>query len=103
MITRMKGTGFIFIPGRAVQGSASGQRECRCAIINKRWIHIDDELMKRNGALSECMYLKDLTLKSCQYLLCGTRETSAWMLGYSLVAEVGVAFGYLAFQTCVGG
>lgn len=38
-----------FYSSGAVQVSAAGQGRCRCDNINKRRIHIDDELMKRNG------------------------------------------------------
>lgn len=64
-----------FYSSRAVHGRATGQGRCKCATINKRWIHIDDELMVRNGTLSECMHLKGLTpLNSCQYLLNKTQR-----------------------------
>ncbi|TNN78329.1 hypothetical protein EYF80_011569 [Liparis tanakae] len=54
----------------AGRGRAMGQGRRKCATINKRWIHIDDEFMVKNGALLECMHLKGLTpLNSCQYRL----------------------------------
>ena len=87
-----------FYSSRAVQGSAAGQGRCNCATINKRWIHIDDELMERNETLLECMHLKGLTpLNSCQYLLNKTQRghrPGSWVIAQSFRSSV-MAFGSL--------
>lgn len=88
-----------FYSSRAVQSSATGQGKCKRATINKRWIHIDDELMERNGTLLECMHLKGLPpLNSCQYLLNKTQRghrSGSWIIAQSFRSST-VAFRSLA-------
>lgn len=75
MTATMEEIGFIFIQAGPSRAEQQGKERCKCATINKRWIHIDDKLMVRNGTLLECMHLKGPTpLNSCQYLLNKTQR-----------------------------
>lgn len=75
MTAAMEEIGLIFIQAGLYRAVQQGKERCNCATINKRWIHIDDELMERNETQLERMHLKGLTpLNSCQYLLNKTQR-----------------------------
>ncbi len=51
MTATMEEIDFIFIQAGLSRAEQQGKERCKCATIYERWIHIDDELMERNGTL----------------------------------------------------